>query len=835
MRTTLATSTALSLLVLTASASSAERAVPGTPTRTAEAPQTATGLSLRVDVAPGQVTLRRPQDLITHTRGLPGVYRGATDPLLAVALAEGNVEQAEGSWVHKDYRHTGPAGTARVIVSRLSPAVLMELPETTLRLVPAGAAASPGTRERDLPADAPAVGKLPRYLAAVEGGRAVVRRVSDLNQPASLRLDEPWVLVWFGPDTAARGHAEICDVDSKAGTHKALMGEPRGPLDVPLLLRWEHRPSAVRVQGGEVVFAFAEAVGKVAVMPLFGRRVWLPEETEAWRSALPEQVVRQCRLWSRWLRDFPLTVTETYEVEQSGDVLGLEEAFQWISLEDDWQTPPVKAAPVPPMLAVALGGNVPVSFLVGGKTVRPADGNLMDFAGKMMAVEGAEGYECRLEKLGQYLWQPSQPVSVVTEARPLQSRLEKQVAEMVASGHLRPLFVNHGGPGSWNASWYWVGTPETAHALARALPYLSAELQHRVREYVQAEWQQYPPLELDGRYYTEGAPREPYELDNVEQRRGVVRSRDEWYRRRNFWLDLYRIDAAASVIGGLPVDAKLRDRAAALAAELAGHLDWAILGPVRLRQLRSPQEARFTTLQGSAAYNAWLAGAIGLARLARKHDWQDQQRLASLLAGKLALARIAQARYVEEMHRMGSVRGKPEDDYRAVSHVDERCTIVRWGPLTTGVAEDQEFPPFIDLVPEVGRLLADYARPPCAVYLEYLDHAAPYWYLSEAPKQSATEHHLCPLWHQSGNVPAQAWILGKRGKEFGRYVDVTRFRGDLFAMENLVTAIEACGLIRHADAFPKTAPFYCLSADSRVPDCAACLAEPRLRAGSPTR
>lgn len=791
MKTALTTSMTLSVLMLATSASSAQRMGPGSPRRAVETPPAATGLSLRVEVAPGRLTLRRPLDLITPTRGMPGVYLGATDPLLAVALAEGDVEQTEGSWVHEEYRYTSPGSMARVIVSRLSPAVLMELPERTLRLVPAGAAASAPTPRRDLPASPPAEGKLPRYLASVEAGRVVVHEVSDLKGPVPLQLDEPWILVWFGSDTAALGHAEICDVDSKAGVHKSLMGRPQGPLDVPLLLRWEHRPSAVRVQSGEIVFEFARAVGKVAVMPVFGRRAWLPNETEQWRRALPEQVVSQCRLWSRWLRDFPLTVEETYEVEQPGDVLKLHEAFQWLSLEDDWQTPPVKAAPLPPMLAVALGGNVPVSLLAGSKTVQPANGNLMDFAGKMMAVEGAEGYECRIEGLGQYLRQPSRPVSVAAEARPLQARLERQVAEMVSAGHLRPLFIDHGGPGSWNASWYWVGTPETAHALARAMPYLAGELQSRVREYVRDEWQQYPPLELDGRYYTEGAPREPYEIEEVQPRGAVVGIRDQWYRRRNFWMDLYRIDTAAAAFDGLPTNAELRNRAAGMAADLAGNMDWAILGPVRLREVRNSQEARFTTLQGSAAYNAWLAGAIGLGRLSRKHGWQEQQRLASLLVGKLALARIGQGRYVEELHRMGVVRGKPEDDYRAVSHIDERCTIVRWGPLTTGVAEDQEFPPFIDLVPEVGRLLADYARSPCAVYLEYLDRAAPYWYLSEAPKQSATEHHLCPLWHQSGNVPAQTWILGKRGREFGRYVDVTRFRGDLFAMENLVTAIEA--------------------------------------------
>lgn len=179
-----------------------------------------------------------------------------------------------------------------------------------------------------------------------------------------------------------------------------------------------------------------------------------------------------------------------------------------------------------------------------------------------------------------------------------------------------------------------------------------------------------------------------------------------------------------------------------------------------------------------------------MARLADREGWQEEGRRARCLAGKLALARVAQAHYVQEMHRMGLVRGNAQDDWRAISHVDERCIIVRWGPITMGVMEDQEFPPFIDLTPEVGRLLADYARPQCAAYLRCLDDAAPFWFLSEALKQSATDHRLCPLWHQSGNVPAQAWILGKRGREFSIYVDVTRFRGDLFAIQNLVTAIE---------------------------------------------
>jgi hypothetical protein len=370
--------------------------------------------------------------------------------------------------------------------------------------------------------------------------------------------------------------------------------------------------------------------------------------------------------------------------------------------------------------------------------------------------------------------------------------LERHVAEMVEAGHLRPLFYIHGGLSSdWFANWYWLGTPETACALAQAYPYLSPALQARVRAYMAAEWKDYPPLRLDDAYYKAGTPREPYDIPWNAIRIGVSRTRDEAYRQRNFFLDLYRIDACQAAIGGVPDVAALKGPAAKMAADLAARMDWAILGPVRLRQVRMLQETRFMTLQGSAAYNSWLGGAIGLARLARREGWKDEEDLGWRLAGQLAMARIGQARYVAEMHRMGLVRGKAEEDYRAVSHIDDTCTIVRWGPITTVTHEDQEFPPFIDLVPEVGRLLAAHAQAECAAYLGYLDYAVPYWYLSEAPKQSATEHRTCPLWHQSGNVTAQAWVLDKKGEDFRRYVDATRFKGDLFYIQNLAAAIES--------------------------------------------
>jgi len=139
---------------------------------------------------------------------------------------------------------------------------------------------------------------------------------------------------------------------------------------------------------------------------------------------------------------------------------------------------------------------------------------------------------------------------------------------------------------------------------------------------------------------------------------------------------------------------------------------------------------------------------------------------------------------------IGTGNGTAED-WRTLLHIDTTCAIVGWGPMGSGVHEEQEFPPFIDLVEEVGRLLEDYAQDECRIYLDYLDYAVPYWYLSEGPKQSATEHRTCPLQHLNGNVLAQYWVLGKQGVEFTRYVDTTRFKGDLYYIQNLVAAINS--------------------------------------------
>jgi hypothetical protein len=784
------------------------------------------GLGWRAEPAAGAVVLSRTRDLIRHRRSPPGAYLGAADPVVTLAFgSEAAPKPAGASWVRRTWRVETAAGPARVSLSRLSPAVLVETPERVLRL----AAPRPVATKADTAGGAPPLPDRPgrglKYLAWVEGGNVVVAATADLPaEGRAVRLDEPWLLGWFGSDAPALGHAGLMTLDSGAGVILKRMTAPDAidRLDVPVLVRLQRRPThlargdslspggsgqgegdgastltpTLSRQGrgsngtGGVVVRFAGPAGKAAVLPLLGRRICLPEETEAWARGLPADVLAACRRWSRVLRDWPAEVTETAAVD--GDAVALTETFTWESFTDDWDSPAVRAAPLPPMLALALGSETPpATFTAAGREVRPADYQWMGWFGKAMAVEGTDAYTWRVD-LAPLVSAKREPVFVAVAAQPLRERLEAHVAAMLDAGRLRPLFFVHGGIGTdWYAAYYWLSAPAHAYALARAWPYLPPRLREQIGPYLADLWQARPPLTLKPAYYADGAARTPYATDLEGVRLFVSRVRDGFYRRRNALLDVYRLEYARGRIDGLPAVDGLRDRARQAAEDLAGRSDWAILGPTRLKEWTRPQEVRWRTLQGSAAYNSWLAGAAGLVRMARAEGWQEEARLGAVLAARFAMARLAQARYVAEMHRMGLVRGDVADDFRAVSHVDARCVLVRWGPITTGVMEDQEFPPFADLVPEVGRWLGAHARPDCRRYLDYLDAAVPYWYLSEAPKQSATEHRVCPLWHQCGTVPAQAWLLGKRGQAYRRYVDATRFTGDLYYIENLVTGIEA--------------------------------------------
>ena len=733
------------------------------------------GLCWRVDFTNGWPKLNRPR------RYLPlDVYKGAVEEVFSIAFSdwpapEPVVKKETWDCIRAEYRLN--SGAAILTVNRLSPAVLLDISGKSVTFRPKAG---------------------PKYIAFVREGKPAVYRI---DVPASfpsnaLSLSEPWMLAWFSDKSSFKAHVQPHDVEGVLGVSKTSLGFAREPdtVDLPILVRLEHEPASIRsASEGGLALVFERPAGKMAVMPLGGGRLFLPDETEKWSEGLPAEILRHCRAWSARLRDFPLSVGEDFKIDPQTDTVAIENDFRWISFNDDWDSPPIKAAPIPPMLALALRGEAPVKLFANNREVKPVDYEFMDTAGIMMAIEGVDDYTYRISELEYLLDVPHLSGNITnSRARSLQEKLEKHIEQMVEAGPLAPLLYIYGGiGGTWFSHFYWGTSSELAGALAASYPYLSEKLQETVLTYLKSEWEANPPFEFNRSRYTSGRLRTPYEIpwEDMDRQLGYALKREEEYRRSDHLFELYGVDAYLRLTGKEPPE-KLRSKVRDLATEILGRQDWALMGPARFRTVRDRHAVFYYNLQGSATYNRWLAGAIGLTRMAYRYGWENEEQLGRYLAAKLAVARIGQARYVYQMHRYGLVRGRTEDDNRALLHIDTTCAVLGRGPLEVGVHQNQELPPFNDLTEEVGRWFGKYARAECKIYLDHLDYSLPLWYISEAPKQQATEHRTSPLQNYSGNVLAQHWILDKQGDEFTRYIDTTRFVGDLYYIRNLATGIQ---------------------------------------------
>jgi hypothetical protein len=782
------------------------------------------GFSFRVRFNEGLVSLGRTSYALPR-RGKDKVmpaYVGATLPIFDVVLGPEGTKRVNVQrewWDHQVAEYDIPgAGKASVIVSRLTPAVLIDSAAKTVTF--RGPDAKDATK-----------GIGPQVIAFVDRtDLSHVFTLDELDQagPDDFAIGQPWVLGWFRSASPYRNYAEIIDVDDpQAGAGFAREEHPMDLLDLPILFRLEHKPTAIRRDGNGVRFEFKESVGKIAVMPAWGGQIMDPELTGIWRR-VPTGVPRdEIDMWAKALRFYPLTVTETFDADPAKDVLAVKQAFSWIEFKDQWATlddQPTKHGPIPPMLATAIGskpwsgkGYLRKQNRTPGEDAPPdTDGLVLDFyqdgqpvlfivKSHWMDTPGQAhfvidgDYAYHVTGLSQYLDPKAEPAVATDDAKPFAAKLERHVQEMIDAGHLAPLFYVYGGIGGARpAYFYWGDSAELARTLAMAMPYLSPALRQKAVAYLRSEWMENPPFDFDFKRYRRGANRAPYDVpwDDIGRDLTAAQNREESIRRAHRFADLYGVAAYYALTGDEPDEAQraaLRDRVNALIRELLAVQDWALMTPVRPHddvKVEFITGAGYDERNGQAATNGWIAGAIGTARLAKRFGWPEEEKLAWYLFGKLALARIGQARYTAELHRVKIVNDTEFQDYRTLVHIDRRAAIVLRGSPKPTVYEDQELPPFIDLVPEEGRLLGTHASLECRIYLSHLDGSMPLWWVSEAPKQSASEQRLCPLQYKNGNVLAERWIAGKRGDDFTRYVDTTRFTGDLYYIQNLVAAIE---------------------------------------------
>jgi hypothetical protein len=345
----------------------------------------------------------------------------------------------------------------------------------------------------------------------------------------------------------------------------------------------------------------------------------------------------------------------------------------------------------------------------------------------------------------------SSPTEPVSDAE-LSARLETEIEKIVSAGHLRAGYMNNGTFIYPELTEYFENPGETLYALSAAYPYLSPGLQERTRAYLQQEFRTYFDLQM----YTdigwaEGAPREamilPREIQNAMSKfpknRGI--STYSWtYPQQNF----YALWKYAQIFPGQ----------AGRAYELAKS------------KLHVPVPSRATAENFRLRpyeLNAYIAGYVGFLRL------QETAGRAQADAG-------LRTQVTNELNRLYQLRVSifsKDTPYSEDNNYHKRAL---------NVARN-----FIFLTPELGDYIrrTDLNRWNTAIQ-EY-EYVAPYWFVAryEAMMNETASANLYNNW---ALFQAKAHIQNLPQSELVRYLDVPAFeRGDLFYIQNLVTAIEA--------------------------------------------
>jgi len=159
-------------------------------------------------------------------------------------------------------------------------------------------------------------------------------------------IEECWVLVWF---SGAKGWTN---------------------WDSPWAVYMQRKPSALSLDGDGLHFRFEQAAGDLVLLPLYGYyklplaktnyvagRASLNKKeklkTWEWSTALARDPLMRVRYWASALREFPLYCEDSFSVDRAKDTVTIRQRFDYLSINDDWNTPHIKLAPISPPLALA--------------------------------------------------------------------------------------------------------------------------------------------------------------------------------------------------------------------------------------------------------------------------------------------------------------------------------------------------------------------------------------------------------------------------------------------------------------------------------------------------
>lgn len=710
------------------------------------------------------------------------------------------------SWAKNKMTFTPSSGGAvNLWASRLSPAVLAETTDSALRLFAGNVIKyewdgnSNEIVERQVPVRL-------KYLSYSTGG---TRKYATLGTGTTslTALDQGWMLLWMGNNTHAMETRRIMDYGAPPDTDAYA-------ADVPILLVFQNQPTGIKLSSeGGVEVTFSGAAGRIAILPLYGRDHLPASQTESWYNNLPTGVQQKIQFWAPRLAYFPADVAETYSY--SGGSATITENITYETVRAAGGT---KFAPLPPILSLAR----PLLNPIFSHSVQES-GYASQF-GPIEGIDNRDSYSWTVPDVSRFI-DPQRliPQSGGTVPADLQAELENQVTRLVGAGHMDPWVYADQVPNvDYRGDIYWANPADALYALsevADALP--DGATKNSLISYMSSERNNFKPEYVYNLDFGLGAPRGPAGLPTVGDNMDAELD-DWWYQNDNVFLtdvplySFYGLARFYQTVGGTPPPDAYSEAVNALNRDMSEQ-DWASLGWFQGYQDR--REAVVNT-------NRHFAGMVGFVRMADRVGDSAASNLGRALVAKAMVARLGQLQYTHYLYQSGIVQlsSNPKWQLEGLEELniwlgviynydwrgsyDDARQVIRLNQFSFDLFDHSGYEDvpedfdrgttsahligYRDMVPELGRVFADFALEEASVTLNKFKAITPHWYATYGEATLGMEHGMNHPMDSFQLFMAETYLNQPTPDKLARYADIAWLeRGDLFYMQKLAEAVLA--------------------------------------------